>query len=230
MRSLFVVSLPRSLSSHVYHHARRALRLAEPVWTSDGELLNLDRFALGPGDGRGLKYCDRRYRPQAFEQVRAFLAQTVARRGFAYKDVVQPFVVSDWLPAARLAVLRIERPIADVALSMLAHGWIYPRLVADKHADPELQVLEGLVRARRALDAVAAVRVSFDALVEDEAALREALGRLYPRAELDRLHYLDDPFRRTRDTVLARRETVRYRELEDKHRWVEARLEATAGR
>ena len=43
--SLFVVSLPRSLSTVTYHAARRALGLAEPTWTTDGEILNLRRFA-----------------------------------------------------------------------------------------------------------------------------------------------------------------------------------------
>ena len=51
--SLFVVSLPRSLSSFLYVAAARAIGLAEPAWTSDGEILNRDRVPrrlqrLGP--------------------------------------------------------------------------------------------------------------------------------------------------------------------------------------
>ena len=57
MRSLFVVSLPRSLSSLLYVAASRALGLAEPGWTTDGEILNRDRVPrrlqhLAPADER----------------------------------------------------------------------------------------------------------------------------------------------------------------------------------
>ena len=47
--SLFVLSLPRSLSTLLYHAAREAMTLCEPAWTSDGEILNADRYALYQG-------------------------------------------------------------------------------------------------------------------------------------------------------------------------------------
>ena len=43
LRSLFVVSLPRSLSSLLYEAAAVSLGLAQPGWTTDGEILNRDR-------------------------------------------------------------------------------------------------------------------------------------------------------------------------------------------
>ena len=43
LSSLFVVSLPRSLSSLLYVAAARAIGLSQPAWTSDGETLNRDR-------------------------------------------------------------------------------------------------------------------------------------------------------------------------------------------
>src|SRR5687768_3112477 len=117
MRSLFLVSLPRSLSSLLYQILRPSLGLAEPVWTSDGEILNLHRYVHLPTDVdvEGLRFTDRPRDPESFDRLLAFLDQAAVREGFFYKDVVQPFVAARWLPASGLAILRIERPLADVA-------------------------------------------------------------------------------------------------------------------
>ncbi|HEU4881009.1 MAG TPA: hypothetical protein VFT45_02155, partial [Longimicrobium sp.] len=208
--SLFVISLPRSLSSHTYQVARTALGLAEPAWTSDGEVLNSDRFVLhgGPGHDEGKKYI--RPGPDgAAGQLCDFLDQLVQPAGFAYKDVVQPFVVSRWLTAAPrgVAVLRIRRPLADVALSMLQRGWFYPaRGRQERPGEPlETALLRGLMEAEAALDAVPAVEVEYDALVRDEAALADALRRLAPDRPLAEVRYADAGFRRIAGARLARR-------------------------
>ena len=214
--SLFVIALPRSLSSFTYHVARAALGLAEPVWTSDGEVLNNDRFAHygGPAHDDGRKFT--RDGPTA-RQLWAFLDQVVQPVGFAYKDVVQPFVVSRWLTArARgLAVLRIRRPLADVALSMLGQAWLYPARLPTgmPPGDVESALLRGLLAAEAALDVVPAVEVGYDALVRDETALTDALRRLAPGRTLGPVEYRDAGFRQVAEEQLGRRTQARYEAL-----------------
>jgi hypothetical protein len=213
MRSLFVVSLPRSLSSLLYQTLRRTLGLAEPVWTSDGEVLNLHRFAHLPdgSDVEGLRFTDPARDPERFERLVAFLDQTVEREGFLYKDVVQPFVVARWLPGSGVAALRIERPLADVAFAMSERGWLYPRMAANRDGGPERELIAGLIRAHRALAEIPGPVVRFDELIHDEEPLAAALRGLY--GDVPNPRYLDDGFRAVREEVLRRRETDRWRQL-----------------
>lgn len=223
MRSLFVVSLPRSLSTRVYDLARRCLGLREPVWTSDGEILNLDRYALladeVPFDA--LKFTHPKRQPELFGRLLAFVHQVARPEGFAYKDVVQPFVMAEWLPGNGLAVLTIERPVPDVAWAMLERGWHYPALPGGASAaPPERAVIEGLVKAEIALSELPGERVRFDDLVRGPETLRAALAALYDGAAAPVPDYLDGDFRNVREVVLERRETERYRELERLYREV----------
>jgi hypothetical protein len=188
--------------------------LKEPVWTSDGEILNLHRFAhLPPGcDLEGLRFTPPEH--ERFERLTAFLDQATVREGFFYKDVVQPFVAAHWLPASGLAVLRIERPLADIALSMLDRGWLYPQAAnpeRDPEVDPENVLLSGLARAQQALAAVPGPVLRFDDLIADEVPLAAALCELYGDVPVPR--YLDDEFRTVREEVLARRRTERWERL-----------------
>ena len=223
MRSLFLVSLPRSLSSLVYQAVRAALILAEPCWTSDGEVLNLQRFALMP-DGwaiDGVRFLQRSVDADRFDRLLAFLDQVTVREGFVYKDVVHPFVMAHWLPASGLAALRIERPLADVAWSMLERGWSYPRTAADGGGDPERELMIGLVRAQRALASVPGPVVLFEELIHDEEPLAAALRSLYGDVPCPR--YLDGDFQADREEVLARRRTERYQRLAELVAEVEAK-------
>ena len=220
MRSLFLVSLPRSLSSLLYQRIRPALGLREPVWTSDGEILNLHRFVhLPPGsDLEGLRFTPPEH--ESFERLTAFLDQATVPEGFFYKDVVQPFVVARWLPASGLAALRIERPLADVALAMLDRGWLYPRAAADPDLDPEQVLLTGLTRAGQALAAIPGPVLRYDDLIEDEEPLAAALRELYGDVPaLQSLRYLDDGFKAVREAVLARRRTERWERLAARSPW-----------
>lgn len=213
MRSLFIVSLPRSLSSLLYKSIRSTLGLAEPVWTSDGEVLNLHRFAHLP-DGaeiEGLRFTQPSRDPARFDRLVSFLDQVTQRDGYLYKDVVQPFVVARWLPASGLAALRIERPVADVAYAMVERGWLYPRSAADCDGGPERELVAGLAHAQRALAAIPGPVVRFDDLIHDEEPLAAALGSLYGDVPVPR--YLDDGFRAVREGVLRRRATERWARL-----------------
>jgi hypothetical protein len=102
--------------------------LRQPEWTTDGEVLNVRRFVLLAEEGavEGVKYVERQRDGQRFDQVLGFLDQVARAEGFAYKDVIQPFVVAEWLAGGRARVLHLDRPVPDVAYAMLERGWLYP--------------------------------------------------------------------------------------------------------
>jgi hypothetical protein len=232
LTSLFVVALPRSLSSVVYHASRLSLGLQEPVWTSDGELLNNDRFALygGPTHDSGVKYVHPAAAPELFQKAIAFLDQAARREGFAYKDVVQPFVVAAWLPASGLRVLRVRRRLADVAFSMLHKQWLYPAAAAPDAAGepptPEQAVVQGLLAAERELESLPGETLDFEDLIADESALLAALRRLYPDAKVRGVRFIDEGFRQSRDRILARRDEEEYRRIESTLSVQQGRLES----
>ena len=110
LHSLFVVSLPRSLSSLLYDAAAISLGLAQPGWTTDGEILNRDRVPkrlqdLAPADERFTLLSSA---PDAFSDMTQFLDRTALRQGFAYKDVVQPFVIGGWEGLGEFKVLKVR--------------------------------------------------------------------------------------------------------------------------
>jgi hypothetical protein len=228
-RSLFIVALPRTLSSEVHESCRAALGLRPPTWTTHGEILNGDRLVLAStpvekasgeaGTAPKFTLAAERYR---FEQLLAYLDDVVAPHGRVYKDVVQPFAVAAWLAGRDLAVLRIRRPLADVALSMERRGWLYPERAASPESAPEDRLLAGLQAAERAQEELMRERarrglaietVEFDDLIAGPEALRAALGRLYPQREIT----VPDPgeeFRAYSGQVLATRSSERWRELD----------------
>lgn len=228
MRSLFVVALPRSLSTVAYHASRLALGLEEPVWTSDGEILNNDRSVLygGPTHDAGAKYIHSA--APSFQRVTAFLDQVACREGFAYKDVVQPFVAAAWLPASGLRVLRIHRRLADVAFSMLQMQWLYPALAAAPHGEDgendedgedeplslETAVVRGLLAAEAALEELPGEVIEYDDLIADEEALVGALRRLYPDVRVRGFRFIDESFARRSSAILARRSEDEYQRID----------------
>lgn len=213
--SLFVLSLPRSLSTVVYHAACLSLDLSQPAWTTDGELLNSDRFARPPGDvgEPGSKFTLRERAPEFFDDLGRFLDRTVAPQGYGYKDVVHPFVCSAWLADGRFPTIKLRRDPAAVAMSMLARSWHYPATLASPGRDLDAAIIEGLLRAWRAIDAVPGVTLDYDAVIADEDALLTALAELYPAAALRRVRSIDSAFGAYRDRQLARRETDEYLRL-----------------
>src|ERR1044072_1468082 len=177
MKSLFVISLPRSLSTLAYHASRLALALNEPIWTSDGEIMNNDRFVFnkGPSHDSGLKFTRTGKETEIFQKLIAFLSEVVIHEGFVYKDVVHPFVVSEWLSSTGLRVLKIKRDLIDVCYSMLQMKWYYPAHAAEGVQNIEDSVIEGIIRAKRAIDSVPGEVVDYDDLIRDEDALLQAL-------------------------------------------------------
>lgn len=226
MRSLFVLSLPRSLSSLVFRVGRDTLGLREPTWTTEGEILNLDRMAhyRGARFDECAKFTTGRNDPKLFRQTTDFLSQVVQPEGFVYKDVIQPFVVSAWPGLGELRVVKIRRDVAEVACSMLRQGWYYPQ-AASGADDLETALIEGLLRAEQAIDRAPGESIEYDALIRDEDSLRACLARLYPDREVPRLGYVDRPFAELRRGYRARRVSARQAEVRAKVAAIRAALE-----
>jgi hypothetical protein len=215
--SLFVVSLPRSLSSLLYVAAARAIGLAEPVWTSDGEILNRERVprrlqSIAPADERFTLLGSA---PDTFARMTSFLDHTALRQGFAYKDVVQPFVIGGWEGLGDFKVLKVRRNVAEVAYTMLKRQWLYPARAASVFEAHPWALVEGLVRAEAVLDALPGETVDYADAVLDHGPLEAALRRLYPNAPLAPFLYIDRGFARTRRRLEAeRRDSLVFRRLE----------------
>ena len=209
--SLFVLSLPRSFSSVTYQLASHAVGLTQPIWTSDGELLNSDRFAFcrHDYDPARPKYVTREGDPQLFDGLTAFLDQVCQAEGFAYKDVIQPFVLAEWLADRDFRILKIRRDLAEVAHSVLNQGWHYPAAVVggadpDPATDPRA-VIQGLARAQAALEALPGETVDYRHLVTNETALWMALTRLYPDRRIAKFRYIDAAFAKQREAIAESR-------------------------
>ncbi len=234
MKSLFVISLPRSLSTHTYEVARVWLGLQSHSWAMEGEVINFDRLRVrrGPSSDEG-KFATRGAEPELFQHLLDFLDLVTVREGFAYKDVVQPFVLAAWPGLVDFRVLRIKRDIADVTHSMLHQGWYCPSVVSPsghgvarqmsplslfsnrQRAGLVRAIAQGLVRADGALDTIQdGMTITYDDLVTDVQVLPRALQRLYPAASLPAFDDFPPGFVQDRDAVLARRNTPEYRWVE----------------
>lgn len=215
--SLFLVSLPRSLSCFLYRVIRRATGLREPTWTSDGEILNVDRYALLPAAryDAGRKFIKEDQEPRLFAKLTEFLDEVVAPAGYAYKDVVQPFVVADWIRRKGFRAIKIKRSITDVAYSMLHRHWHYPRRLFPETNDLEYALVQGLVSAQTTLDSISAEEVDFDELIFDELKLQHAISGVFCNAPLSDVRYIDAQFEGMRTEILNRRQSEKYQQLAD---------------
>lgn len=216
--SLFVLSLPRSLSTLLYHAARKTMNLREPAWTSDGEILNADRYALqqGPVHDSSRKFISSQSELQTFYAATEFLDQTVQTHGYAYKDVVHPFVMAEWIQRRKIkTVIWIRRDIADVAYAMLRRRWHYPAHLFPEEKKVERAIVRGLIAADCALASIRAQCIDFEQVIHDEMALQTALKALYPDKRVQPVSYIDNRFKRARKEILERRKTSLHRRLTD---------------
>lgn len=213
--SLFVVSLPRSLSTKVYDVACKALGLSKPTWTSVGEILNIDRFSLygGPNHDACRKFISESREPHLFREATEFLNSVVEPCGYAYKDVVQPFVVSEWIRDMRMPAIRIKRNIADIAYSMLSADWRYPSRLFPEIKDRTLALVMGLLLAEKALDEIPCKQVQYEDLVEDEGVLHRALCDICGREAVQIVKFIDKHFRERKAQVFARRSSKAYADI-----------------
>jgi hypothetical protein len=153
--------------------------------------------------------------PDAFAGMTSYLDDAALRQGFAYKDVVQPFVIGGWEGLADFNVLKLRRSVAEVAYAMLKRRWLYPAQAASVFDTHPWALVEGLVRAEAVLDALPGETVEYADAVLDHRPLEAALGRLYPDAPVAPLRYIDRGFARTRQRLEAeRRDSLVFRRLE----------------
>ena len=146
-----------------------------------------------------------------------FLEQVIKPAGFLYKDVVNPFIVSEWLKARDFRVLRIKRDLTDVVFTMLSRQWFYPRRAVGECRNRAVDaMIEGLFRADAALAAVPAMQLDFDDLISEESSLQDARKKLSPDSEGLNVSYMDDSFHLRKEAVLSRRKTNAYRDVRDK--------------
>jgi hypothetical protein len=213
--SLFVLSLPRSLSSTVFNTIKNALNLQEACWTSSGEILNVDRFVFLPTTpvDFGRKFTTEAIDPGLFKCIGKFLDDLVHPLDFIYKDVTQPFAISHWLQLHRFPTIRIRRCVPDVAYAMMAKGWYYATSCVRDVEDRDIALIKGLMQAEECLNKVRGVHIDFDDLVYDEDVVREALEKLYPGLKVPAIRYIDPAFEHLRKEVLARRATKWYKAI-----------------
>jgi hypothetical protein len=211
--SLFVLSLPRSLSSHVYRVAAETLRLEQPTWVTDGEILNADRLAWVPSTTRMTRKAARATSPLA-GPMRRYLDVVVRPHGWAYKDVIQPFVTAKWTRDAGLRTLAIRGSVAGSAVALIDREEWWPAEIV-RHRDRVVAMLKGLVLMQDAIESAShAVHVDVRELMADGDSLRQALARLYPEIEVPVLPYAAEPgFVAERARVFARFETPRYQQI-----------------
>jgi hypothetical protein len=214
MKSLFIISLPRSMSSKLHRLCCSALNLQNPSWTSDGEILNVDRSVLMLGRASHCLKYTRADSEAIFHPTKKFLSQLVSKEDYCYKDVTQPFIVSEWLREnPDINVVKIIPNLCHVAFAMMQRQWLYPTAAAGHNGDMLGMMITGLRRAAAAIDAVPGEAVHYDDLVFSFEPLRQALSRLYPQIDIDTIAQ-DRGFGQYRDQVLDRRKQDTYQELQ----------------
>jgi hypothetical protein len=150
-----------------------------------------------------------------FADLTSYLDHAALRQGFAYKDVVQPFVIGGWEGLGDFRVLKVRRNVAEVAYTMLKRQWLYPSRAASVFEEHPWALVEGLVRAEAVLEALPGATVEYADAVLDHGPLEAALRRLYPEVRLESLGYIDRGFARTRRRLESeRRASLVFRRLE----------------
>jgi hypothetical protein len=153
--------------------------------------------------------------PDVFANMTSYLDQAALRQGYAYKDVVQPFVIGGWEGLGDFKVLKVRRNVAEVAYTMLKRRWLYPAQAASVFDAHPWALVEGLVRAEAVLEALPGETVDYASAVLDHDPLEAALARLYPEAALAPPRYIDRGFERTRRRLEAERHgSLVFRRLE----------------
>jgi glycosyltransferase involved in cell wall biosynthesis len=217
LKSLFITALPRSFTTAVYRYSVKALGLKAPSWTTDGEILNARHLVLASNElTNEPRFTTFAKESETFQRLKSFACEAVVQNGYAYKDVVQPFVATEAIKTLDVAVLRIRRPLADIAYAMAERGWFYPQSAAEKF-DKERAFIEGLLRGANAIhnlenDLPQIETLDYDDIIFDNKTIDAALKRLYPDAVLNGISYLDGGFQRNREVILERRKSDKYKQ------------------
>lgn len=223
LNSVFLLSLPSSLSSLTYRLIADSLPLRRPRWVTAGEILNTDRYLFNrvtrgwsyAFTERGRAWTSRKWLhpekdSQRFQGALRFLTGVVEPEGMVYKDAINPFVVANWLEAnPGPEVVVIDRDVVGVAQKMLRKHWLYPARLSE-HEDIERALLDGLTRAQKRLRELDGAHVlPFSDLIQSE----QPLNHLLESWGGERVSYIDGAFKRKRTQERKLRERPRYDRL-----------------
>lgn len=211
--SLFIVALPRSLSSEIFQVLRSMTGLKEAQWATDGEILNLDRHILHSHqkaeEVQALKYLRLDHSPETFHRGMTFLDDCTQQNGYIYKDVVQPFLLSAWPSLKNFNSIYVDRKVEDVAFSVLRQKWEWPAHALTRSQVQRHDVIRGLLLAQKTLQEMPCRRIEFEKVIFEASSLEEVLEGY----DFKPVNYLTPDFCRRRDQTLSKRHTAEYLEL-----------------
>jgi len=189
--------------------------LREAQWTTDGEILNLDRHILLSNmlgkEADSIKYLHRKAAPESFHRAMSFLDECTHSKGYLYKDVTQSFLLSAWPRLSEFTTIYLHRSVVDVAYSVLGRNWDWPAHVINRKNPSRADVLHGLLLAEECLKAIPARIIDFDEVIHSP----QLLEKLLPEYPVTPVNFLTDDFCRQRDAILQKRRNRDYQELEE---------------
>ena len=217
-RSLFILSLPRSLSSNIQRSVTQTGFLKNPFWTSSGEILNLDRLKSVVARKKNEKshYLTISSGADRYQELLNYLDESVFERGYVFKDVVQPFVITQWLSKNPYPVIKIQRNFNEIVYRMIKQQWFYPVNASDGSEKNLHNMVVGLRRGWKAIQSVPGITLNYADLVESEEPLRIALSELYPDFDFSELSYVNSKFKeesKKQQAILTDKEFYRLEEM-----------------
>lgn len=215
MKSLLILSQPRSMSSECFRIACKAIpALKDPETPGQhifaGEVLNED---YSPS----LAKC-KRYFPN---QVPVYNLLDKYREGYVIKDVVQTGSVFTYLKAApqNYNILVMDRRVEDVAYFMWKKGWTYPidilglRHTSSKNEATLVLLCYSLMKIRREyIYPLNATTITWAELTRDHNIIFNKLESLGYRC--NRYNYIDEESRKIARDRRRERQTPLYKRIE----------------
>ncbi|MEL7146119.1 MAG: hypothetical protein AAFO69_07100 [Bacteroidota bacterium] len=191
------------------------IRHNSPGWTSSGEITNSDRFSPEEHQKHGSipKFLRGDQNLEMAKKVRRLLDLNIKPQEYVYKDVVQPFLVTEWLAAEQYPTIIIHRNPVDVAIAMWQRDWYYPANVTSSGSSLKKQLMTGLYDAQSALATVRGVAIQFEHLLKDEVVIQSALKDLYNSNNIPVVRYLSPAFKEYSKQIDQRKKSNLYEEF-----------------
>lgn len=213
MKSLLIVSQPKSMSSVTFSICSKALpNLTNPLQKeAAGEILNDDWSK----ECLGIK----RYTKQEYDKVAAILDKY--KKGYVIKDVVQTPAVYRYIQENpdSFNVLIAQRRIEDVAYFMWKRGWtstIHSLGIPGQHVQNRITLVlhcAALLHLRHNyINPIKAPRVVYKDSLTNPNSIFDKLERLGYSPK--RFNYISPSFKERRERTLKERETPLYKQIE----------------